>query len=148
MASGNPLISQGTLNRLRASVVWGGFPSLNVTPSYLGKQGIRLSLDGESTTMHPSLTGTVPSPEPYMAATLVMTLLKSQGLSDLYKKQMELNALIGDGVVRPDAATLGTYQIYNCAIESVRELDFSGASPDFAVTVKGFYVINNALWGL
>lgn len=43
----NPLIPQGTLNRVRASVVWPSFPNLNVTASYLGRMGIRLSLDGE-----------------------------------------------------------------------------------------------------
>lgn len=142
----NPLVAQGTLNRLRASVTWTNFPQLNVTASYLGKMGIRLALDGESTLFIPTMTGAVTSPEPYMSITLTIHLLKTQQLAALYKAQMEATALIGDGTVRPDASTLPPYQITNCAIESVRELNFAGDDAEFAVTCKGYYLINNNLW--
>lgn len=144
----NPLIAQGTLNRLRASVVWPGFPQLNVTAPYLGKGGIRLALEGESTAFLPSMTGAVTSPEPYMMINLVMELLKSQGLADLYKQQMEQSALLGDGVVRTDSAVLGNYQIVNCAIEGVRELNLAGDDAAYAVTCKGYYFVNQALFNL
>lgn len=142
----NPLVAQGTLNRLRASVTWPNFPQLNVTASYLGKMGIRLALEGESTLFIPTMTGAVTSPEPYMAVTVTIHLLKTQQLAALYKAQMEASALIGDGTVRPDASTLPPYQITNCAIESVRELNFGGDDAEFAVAVKGYYLINNNLW--
>lgn len=144
--SANPLVPQGTLNRLLASVVWTSFPSLNVTSSYLGKQGIRLALEGESTVFIPTMTGLVTSPEPYMMFTLTLNLLKTQGLAGLYKQQMETLATIGDGTVYPDNTTLPVYQIANCAIESVRELDFSGDDAVYAVTCKGYYLVNSALW--
>lgn len=143
----NPLISQGTLNRLRASVVWSAFPQLNVTAPYLGKEGIRLSLEGESTTFIGTMTGAVTSPEPYMMISMAMNLLKTQQLADAYKRQMQNSALLGDGVVRPDSAILSPYSLINCAIESVRELDFSGGDAGYAVTVKGYYLVNNDLWG-
>jgi hypothetical protein len=142
----NPLIPQGTLNRVRASVVWPSFPNLNVTASYLGRQGIRLALDGESTLFIPTMTGAVTSPEPYMMITMTMHLLKSQNLAALYKAQMEDTALIGDGTVRPDAATLPVYPIINCAIQSVRELNFAGDDADFAVAIRGYYLVNSSLW--
>ena len=47
MAS-NPLVDQGTLNRIRASVEFTDFPELNVTSSYLAKAGISMRLTGES----------------------------------------------------------------------------------------------------
>ncbi len=142
----NPLITQGTLNRLRASVIWNDNPNLNVTASYLGKDGIRLALDGESTMFINTLTGAVTSPEPYQMITLTIHLLKTQALSSQYKSQMETSALLGNGVVRPDSVALPAYDIVNCAIESVRELNFSGADAEFAVTVKGYYLVNSSLY--
>ena len=142
----NPLIVQGSLNRLRASVVWNDFPSLNVTASYLGKDGITLALDGESTAFINTMTGAVTSPEPYQMITLTLNLLKTQGLAGLYKSQVETSALLGNGVVRPDSLALPAYDITNCAIESVRELKFSGEDAGFAVTVKGYYLVNSSLY--
>jgi hypothetical protein len=142
----NPLIVQGSLNRLRASVVWNDFPSLNVTASYLGKDGISLALDGESTAFINTMTGAVTSPEPYQMITLTLNLLKTQGLAGLYKSQVETSALLGNGVVRPDSVALPAYDITNCAIESVRELKFSGEDAGYAVTVKGYYLVNSSLY--
>jgi hypothetical protein len=143
----NPLVAQGTLNRLRASVIWNDFPALNVTAPYLHKEGIRLALEGESTLLIPTMTGTVTSPEPYQMISCTINLLKTQALADLYKRQMEADSRLGSGVVRPDASTLSPYEIVNCAIESVRELNFAGDDAGYAVSVKGYYIVNNNLWG-
>jgi hypothetical protein len=145
MAS-NPLVSQGTLNRLRASIIWGSFPALNVTAPFLGKAGIKLALEGEATAFHPTMTGAVTSPEPYLMISLRVNLLKTQQLAAAYKAQMELLALLGDGVVRADSAAHPPYQLTNCSIQSVPELDFSGDAPDYNVVVKGYYNINSSLW--
>lgn len=144
--AGNPLIAQGSLNRLRANVVWPAFASLNIAPSYLGRMGIHLALDGESTQYIETMAGAVTSPQPYMMITLTAHLLKTQQLASLYKAQMELSALIGDGTVYPDAAALGVYQVTNCAIQSVRELDFSGADAGWVVAFRGYYLVNASLW--
>ncbi len=142
----NPLVAQGVLNRLRASVVWTSFPGLNVTAPYLAKQGLRLALEGESTLYIPSMTGAVRSPEPYMMIGLTMALLKSQSLADYYKQKMESDSALGDGTVRPDSTPLSPYQIINCSIQSVREMDFAGEDASFAVTVKGYYNVNSTLF--
>lgn len=142
----NPLIAQGTLNRLRGSVVWEGFPALNVTAPFLGKEGIRLALEGEATTFINTMTGAVTSPEPYMTVSMTLNLLKTQQLGNLYKAQMELSSLLGAGTVRSDSAILSPYSLINCSIQSVRELDFSGADAGYVVNVKGYYNINQALW--
>jgi len=142
----NPLVEQGSLNRLRASVTWPDNPSLNVTASFLGKEGVGLALEGDSVTYLPTLTGAVTSPEPYQMISCTIHLLKTQGLANLYKSQMESDAIIGNGVVRADTKSLGAYDIVNCSIASVRELDFSGADAGFAVTIRGYYRINDTLW--
>lgn len=144
----NPNVAQGTLNRLRASVVWPGFPELNVTAPFLGKEGIRLTFEGESTVFIDTMTGAVTSPEPYLKVSLRLNLLKTQQLANLYKAQMELSSLLGDGVVRADALALGNYPIINCAIESTPDLNFAGDDAAYNVNVRGYYNINSALWNL
>jgi hypothetical protein len=145
----NPLVAQGVLNRLKAQVVWNANPDLNVTASYLGVEGIRLSLDGGAAAYLPSMTGAVISPEPYQMITLAFTLLKTQQLADLYKQRMEENSQIGDGVVYPDVppgSGVNAYQIINCSIESVAELNFAGTDAGYRVTCRGYYLVNNNLW--
>jgi hypothetical protein len=147
--AGNPLLSQGTLNRIRASVVVPGNSSLNVTAPFLHKEGISLALEGESTTYIPTMTGMTTSPEPYMSATVSISLLKTQSLAGIYKAQMENLSTIGDITVYPDVSTgLPTYTIVNCAIESVREMKFNGEDAAWVVMIKGYYVTNNALFNL
>lgn len=143
----NPLVPQGTLNRLRASVLWPSFDALNVTASYLGEEMIRLSFEGQATTRIPVATGQVMSPEPYLPLMLRIHLLKTQYLANAYKAQMENNCLLGDGTVIPDASTLSPYQLTNCSIASVEPLDFNGKNPGWIIDIAGYYIINNSLWG-
>jgi len=142
----NPLISQGTLNRLRASIQIPDFPELNVTAPYVGDEGISLSLQGDSTTYINTLTGAVTSPEPYMLAQVSLHLLKSQSLANLYKAQMEDDSRIGNVIVRPDVTTLDPYQLINCAIQSVGQLTLNGRDAGFRVTITGYYVLNGVLF--
>lgn len=147
MASGNPLISQGVLNRLKASVTVPAFPNLNVTASYLNKEGIRLAREGNATTMLPSMVGVVPSPEPYLLVNVTIHLLKTQALSQQYEAQLQKNSLIGSVVVRPDVSSgLSAFDFLQCAIQSVDELDFSGASAGYGVRIQGYYPINSSLF--
>lgn len=146
--AGNPLIDQGQLNLLKASVNWADFPGLNVTASYLDKSGLTLRLDGKSTTQHGTMTGLVQSPQPYIPCTLVVPLLRTQNLSNLYKGQMELNCIIGAGTVWPDVSSGGIdpYQLANMSIESVGELNFGGQSPLWGVSLSGLYYVNSAVF--
>lgn len=146
--AGNPLVDQGVLNLLKASVVWSDFPGLNVTASFLDKAGLTLRLDGKAAVQHGTMTGLVQSPQPYLPVSLVIPLLRTQPLSDAYKSQMEANVLIGSGTVWPDVAGGGisSYQLADMAIESVGELNFGGQSPQWGVTLMGIYYVNSALF--
>jgi hypothetical protein len=142
----NPLVAQGVLNRLRGSVVFASFPSLNVTASFLGEEGIRLALEGEATTFINTMAGAVTSPEPYQVCNLTINLLKTQPLANQFKSQMEQNTLLGDCTVRADASNLSPYQLINSAIQGVRELSFNGKDAGWVVMIKGYYNINSNLW--
>ena len=144
---GNPLIDQGVLNRIKATVTWANFPNLNATAPYLDKGGITLRKEGEATLQHGTMTGLVQSPEPYMPISIVIELLKTQSLSDDYKSQMEDNTVLGGGTVYPDVSTgLTPYALNNMAIQSVGELLLNGTTPVWAVTCRGYWITNNALF--
>lgn len=144
---GNPLVDQGTLNRLRGSIVWDNFPALNITSAFLGRGAIRLALEGNTSKSIETLTGLVQSPEAYQMCSITINLLKSQALADAYKTQVELSALLGGCTIRPDAVTLSPYQILNCSINSPNDLDFSGESADYTIKSIGYYLVNSSLWG-
>lgn len=144
----NPLISQGTLNRLRGSIIIPDHPELNVTASFLGPDGISLALDGKSVVYLPTLTGAARSPEPYLMVTLTVNLLKTQSLSDLYKLRMELDASLGDITARTDAATLSDYALLNCSIVGVGQLSFAGKDVGYGAQVEGYYAVNSSLYNL
>lgn len=145
--AGNPLVAQGSLNRVKASVTWIDFPELNVTAAFLGRDGVSLGLEGNSTAFLPTLTGAVTSPEAYMMVGLTIHLLKPQSLCALYVTQVQASALLGNGTVRPDV-TLGLqpFDIVNCAIESFREMRFNGTDDGLIVMVRGYWIVNNDLW--
>lgn len=145
--AGNPLVDQGSLNRLRASVIVGDSPELNVTPSYLGKEGIRLQLEGDSVTYLPTMVGGVISEEPYQIVRITMQLLKSQPLADLYKARVETDASIGNVTVRGDSRLLSPYEFTNCSIMNPSALDFGGGDPGYVAGIRGYYNINSGLFG-
>ena len=143
-----PLIQQGTLNRLRGSVVYSSNPTLNVTAPYLAKEAISIAFEGDAGLLIPTLTGGVTSPEPYQMATVTINLLKSQSLANVYKTQIETNVNIGDVAIISDSATLGDYDLTNCILKGVRDIQFDGNVAGFVITLTGIYNVNASLWGL
>lgn len=142
----NPLAPQGSLNRLRASVTLLLYPNLNVTPSFLNKRAISLAFEGEATKALGTLTGVVPSPEPYQLVAITINLLKTQSLSVAYEQQRLVSSLLGNITVRPDTSAFPPFSFFNCWISNVRELDFSGEDAGYTVLLGGTYPINNLLW--
>lgn len=144
----NPLVDQGSLNRLRGNILVVALPTLNVTAPYLGKEGISMALEGQATLMMETMTGAATSPEPYQQCTLTVHLLKTQNIADRWKKQMETDTRLGDITVYPDSSALSTYPLSNCAIKNVSNLDFNGQTVGYIMSIEGTYFINNDLWNL
>jgi hypothetical protein len=162
MASGNLNTPQGVLNRVAATVTFtGGAPGggaalalTQITPYFLGREGIRLTLEGNATDYFPTMTGAVPSPAPFQIATLTIALLKSQPQCDTIKQQFENNTLLGNITVVPDVSialnngpggsggVLGNYNLMNCVLESVNAMSFAGEEPTWVITIKGYYEVN------
>lgn len=143
-----PVTKQGSLNRLRASVQYATNQALNVVSSNLGKAGIVARPISESSVLIPTLTGGVTSPEPYQMYEVTLHLLRTQGLANAYKDQIETLCDVGDITVKSDASNQEDYQISNCTIVNGSNPSFGGTDPEFQVVLHGVYQINNALYSI
>jgi hypothetical protein len=123
----------------------------------LTREGIRLTLEGNATDYFPTMTGAVPSPAPYQIATLTLNLVKTTSVARYYQNQFLTNCLLGVVTVVPDVGTsntanqavgyttqdgIGIYTMLNCVLESVNAMAFSGEEPVYAVTIKGYILVN------
>lgn len=145
----NPRVPQGTLNRIRGSVIVPDFPTLNVTAPFLGRAGISLSPNGNTGNLIPTMTGMVTSPEPYMGITLSVALIKSQNMAALYRAKIDEDVRLGDGVqVVPDSSAFPNYTLFNCIIENFGPIAMNGEDAGYMVTIAGYMDINSSLWNL
>lgn len=144
----NPQIPQGALNRLRGSITVAGYPGLNITASYLGREMISLNFEDMVTAPIKTSTGIVPSPEPYQTVAVAAHLLKTQALANLWKSQLELNSLIGDFTVRLDAQAMDPYQISNGYVLTVAPIRSDGTDAGWVISLGGIYYINSSLWNM
>lgn len=145
MAS-NPLIPQGVLNKLRGSVSVVDLPQLNATQSFLGPEGITIAFEGDASGYIPTMTGAVPSPNPFQMANVTLHLLKTQGLGMAWRSQIETDTTIGDIVITTDTVTFDTYYFTNCTIMGNSEVTVNGSTPEYIVNVRGTYLINSGLF--
>ncbi len=146
--SGSPQVFLPPINRIRGNVQVQNFPALNVTASFLGKGGFEVTWNSPATTMLPTMTGRVASPEPYQAVTVGMHLVKSQSLASAWEAQRVALSTIGNILVFTTSRALAPYSFVNMAIENVGALTESGESVEYMVTLTGTYIINNNLWAL
>ncbi len=141
-------VQQGTLNRLRGSVSFPANSSLNVVPAYLAKDMISITFVGEVTHAIPTATGYVTSPEPYQMVEVGIHVLRTNGLGDIYKKQIELLSTVGDFVVRSDTLAFSDYNISDGSIKSVEQLKYNGEDAGWMIHLQGSYAINSSLYGV
>jgi hypothetical protein len=146
MPAANTNISLGVLNRLRTSVSFPTFPQFNISASFLGRRSVRLTRDGRIVENLDALTGIVPSPEPYQKMAAHINLLKSQGLANAFEQQLQSQPTLGQMIVRTDTGTLQQYVILNSSIITVEELSFAGDTPDFMITIEGYYPVSSFLY--
>ena len=144
----NPMIAQGSLNKVRANIVVPGFTALNITVSYLGDDGFSLDMDEDFVDQIKTQTGLVNSPEPYVEATCTINLLRTQNLSLAWMQQAEATAQIGRIVVHSDSAAFTKRTIHNCSILKVQPGRMNGTTPTVDVTLRGVYYVNNDMWNL
>lgn len=142
----NPLVAQGFLNRVRGAVSVTDIPSLSVTASYLGKDGISVRPDNAAADIIPTMTGTVGSQAPYQQVTLTIHLLKTQSLGASYQQRFASNTALGEVVVTPDANTFGNFTVLNAYLVNFNEMSFNGMDAGYVVTIGGYVTTNDNMW--
>lgn len=144
----NPNISQGTLNRVRASIIVSAFPSLNILSSYMGKNFVSLHPDGPWVQQIETGTGIVTSPEPYIMFNIAVGILRSQPLADAWLAQAEATVYLGTVTVHSDTSAFPARKFRDVSITHYDPGVFDGADPVVALTLRGKFNINNNLWNL
>lgn len=142
----NPLVQQGLLNRILTSVVVAGFPQLSVTASNMTKSLASLEFDDDGVDQIGTATGIVNSPKPYVMATVMLNILRSQTVAAAYLAQWQLNAFLGTVNVFSDSTTFPAISLAQCSIMRPDPGTFDGQDPTVKVTLKGIYYINSSLW--
>lgn len=144
----NPMISVGVLNRVRASVKFTDHSELNVSASYLAREGVEISVQGNFTEFLPAMTGAVQSTQPYVIIQARVHLVRSQALAAQYKKQWETNSAIGDAKLYTDSSTFGDFELTNAAITNIQDMSFAGNEPGVVLTITGTYYVNADMWSI
>lgn len=144
----NPLVQQGTLNRLRSTVTLPSHSSLNITPSYMGPQFVTVAFDGNFDNLIETATGGVSSPEPYVMATVTVSILRTQGLSASWVAQSQSLSNLGDVSIFPDTTAYPEIDLKECVLQHIDPGAFDGKDPVVRLTIRGIYYINNDLWTL
>jgi hypothetical protein len=146
MAGPNNLVQLGSISRLRGSLTFTDFPTLNITAPFLGRDGVRLAVEGDTTQMLQQMVGMVQSQEVYLPATITAQIVKTTALANLFKQKWESDSNLGDCTFRSDASQLDVFDFYNCAIENFGGLDASGTSAVINLSIKGTYYVNTNLF--
>ena len=142
--------SQGTLNRLRGSVVIPSYTALNVTAGFLGKEGITLRRGQAATDYIATMTGAVRSPAAYIMISLTIHLLRTQGLSGSWEAQAANTTLLGTVTFHADTAIAGvsSFTFREVAIVNLPDVVTNGLDPSYTVVLAGVQNINSSLFNI
>lgn len=140
------LAPQGTLNRLRCSIIVPNISGLNITAQYMGKSFATVSFAGQYAQLIGTATGGVTSPEPYVMGTISVGLLRSQALSASWVNQSQTQSAIGPVTIYPDAASFPSITLNNAIIRDLEPGAYDGLDPVVRLTLEGIYYLNSSLW--
>lgn len=144
----NPQITQGVLNRVRTSLIVPSNTGLSVTAPYLGKSMINVEFEGNFSEQIDTGTGMVRSPEPYVACTITMGLLRSQALSATWLAQAQTDTYLGAVTAHSDSSVYPSIPLVDAVIRNIRNGAFDGADPVVQVTIRGTFYVNGAMWSI
>ena len=144
----NPLVAQGTLNRVRCSVIVPNYSNLNITSPYMGKSFASIDFEGAFDEQIETATGVVTSPEPYVMATVTVGLLRTQSLALAWLTQAQTISDLGTITIHSDTSAWPAITIGSAVIRSLEPGAYDGMDPVARITLRGVYDINNNLWNL
>ena len=144
----HPLVQQGTLNRVRCSVVVPNFTNLNITSPYMGKSFARLAFEGDFAGLIGTATGAVSSTEPYVFGNITVGLLRTQALSGQWLQQVQQFSVIGPVTIYSDSAAFPPIPLDNCVVNQIDPGAFDGTDPVVRLVLRGVFYANSDLWNV
>ena len=142
----NPLINLGNLNRVRASVVFPSFTSLNITSSQMGRRFVSLMYDEDFVQQIQQGVGIINSPEPYVMATVTCDILRTLPLAQAFMTQIEATGVLGTVKVHSDTSSFPVRTVHNASVLKADPGAFDGTNGVLALTIRGVFYPNNDLW--
>jgi hypothetical protein len=146
MATQNPQIAQGVLNRVLTALIIPSNTALNITAPYMAKGFAKLEFEGDWTGQVGTGTGIVTSPEPYIMARVTANLLRTQALSASWVAQGQQATFIGQVNVHSDTSVFPVASITDASIFTLDPGAFDGTDPVVRLVLRGSFPINAALW--
>lgn len=146
MANVNPRVLQGTLNRVRTSVVIANYPALSITAPYMSRRQAQPAFEGDFVNKIATATGSVNSPEPFVFATLTIGLLRTQALAQAWLDQAAADSYIGTVNAHADSAAFGIITLNNTTIQHIDPGTWDGQDPTVSLVLRGEFWINNNMW--
>lgn len=146
MSGVNPRVQQGTLNRVRVSVIPASFPALAIPSSYMGKRFATFRPEGNFVHQAETGTGVVNSPEPYVMATIEVNLIRTLALTWAWIEQIRNTAIIGDVTIHSDTAAFPALTIHNSIARMLNPGQFDGVDPTSLLIFSGVWYENESLW--
>lgn len=142
----HPTVTQGTLNRLRASIVVPSYSNLNASSSNMGKNFTTVEFDGDFALLLETATGAISSPEPYVMANVTVDLLRTQAVSGAWLAQGQTQSEIGNVQIHPDTTAFPVITINDTIIRNVHPGEYDGQNPVVRLDLRGVFYLNNNLW--
>jgi hypothetical protein len=146
MATQNPQIFQGILNRVLTSVIIPSNTALNITAPYLAKGFVKPEFEGDWTAQIGTGTGIVNSPEPYIFVRVTANLIRPQSLAANWVAQGQQTTIIGQVNVHADTSVFPIITLNDASIFSIDPGAMDGTDPVVRLVLRGSMAINANMW--
>ena len=144
----NTFVAQGTLNRIRCSIVFANFPGLQITASYMGKSMASVTFNDNFVDQIKTATGTVISPEPYVMTSVAVNLLRTTPLGAAWLAQLKDTGSLGPATIYSDTNAFPDIDLVNVTVSGFNPAAYDGTDPAIHLGLQGVFYVNNSLWSL
>lgn len=140
-------VPQAPVNIARGAVNVLSNANLSINASNLGKEGIKISFNGDASDAVDLATSITMVQRPYQTAVATISISKANSLAEMWRNQLQSNSDIGDVYIRADVSLRSDYVLYRCHIKSIEAGGISNGDVTDSIVIHGEYRINEALFG-
>ncbi|MHB1310548.1 MAG: hypothetical protein ACYC3L_00930 [Gemmatimonadaceae bacterium] len=146
MSGSQSLPALGTLNRTLTHLAFSSYPALNIGIANMSQTMAKISFEGDFAQQPEVAVGVVPSPEPYVIGVVSVGILRTQALGAAWLNQIQTQSSLGTMLIYPDSVAFPAITLSTVVIKSFDPGAYDGNDPIIAMTLRGVFYANNALW--